>query len=319
MSRIIITLGFFDGVHKGHQFLLCELVNKANLLHAEPVVITYNQCSKPTKFASLLQEKNCFLNNDHCDYTVLSEPKQRIEKIKKIGINTIDLLDFTDIQNMAAEEFLKSVLVQKYHPLAILIGYDTRFGFNRSGDVQFLYNHSEKYNYEVYQIPPYQMEQHLISSTLIRNTLKSGEVHLAHKYLGYYYSLSGVVQHGKKMGTKIGFPTMNLKVNFPQKLVPHAGIYFTCTRIKDKFYFSGTNIGYAPTLNTENKIRIETHLLDFSQDMYNQEIEIFFLERMRAEIRFPAWENLAQQIKEDMEQIKVKSLQYGLLAPELFL
>ena len=291
-NQSVITIGTFDGVHLGHQFLLKETVRIAHELSAKSSVITY-------------QRHPIEITNDKIFPYLLTEPQKREELIKQIGIQDIYYLNFTkEMSKMRAIDFLRDILVGKYNPLAIVIGYDTHFGVDREGNADLLEKNQNILNYQLIKIQPYIIDDRPISSTFIRNLIRYGEVDMINKYLGYNYSIQGVVVQGKKIGRSINIPTINLEPNEPNKLIPAGGVYSTNIKINNSLYSGITNIGYAPTIKNESKFTIETHILDFEDIIYGKNIELFFIKKIRDEIKFGSLQELKKQIEIDIEKVK---------------
>ena len=306
-NRPVITIGSFDGVHLGHQFLLNETVKKAKEIGEESIVLTY-----PRHPDEIFYEDHCEPVHDtvceqaHSSF-LLTEYEKREAQIIGIGIDQIHYITFDKtLSRMKADDFLKNILVKKFNPSYIVAGYDTHFGVNREGDVQFLIEKSNIYDYQVLKVDSFELDNKIVSSTLIRSLIKNGFVYDVKKYLGSYYSILGTVVKSKQIGRTIGFPTINLRPKEKNKLIPKNGIYFTCMKIDNKLYDGATNIGFSPTLKKGNVLEIETYLLDFSDDVYGKEIELFFIDWIRHEMFFDNVDELTKQIKNDIEEIKKK-------------
>jgi len=290
LERPILTLGSFDGLHLGHQFVLKETIRIASEHHAPAIVITFSQ-----------HPRLCVVK--HQDPFLLTDNTKRDQLIKEIGIHHIENLIFNEeMASMAAYDFLK-MIVEKYHPQAIVVGYDTHFGKGREGNADFLCQHAEALDFKVYKLPLFTVEGTAPASTLIRQLLTEGKVDEVVKYLGRPFSLAGKVVKGKQLGTRIDFPTINLLPFDKLMLIPASGVYFTYALVNGGKYYGVTNIGTSPTLKSENIVQVETHLLDFSGEVYGAEVEVFFLKRLRDEKRFDNAEDLIQQIKTDISQI----------------
>ena len=310
--RPVLTIGTFDGVHLGHQYLLKKTVKKAKELGTESIVITYSK--HPNEVLNSVANIYCPPhvsgggrggNRDESPKYLLTEYKKRDELIKKTGIDKIHYIDFDiAMSQMTAEDFIKNVLIKNFNPSHLVIGYDTHLGVNQSGTREYIKEKAREYDCETIEVESYKKNNLIVSSTLIRNLLKEGCVDSAMTLLGDYYSVIGKVVSNKKIGRKIGFPTMNLKPLEESKLIPKSGIYFTCTKLDDHYYLGATNIGTSPTIKTENQIEIETFLIDFSGDAYEKEIELFFIEKIRDEKCFDSIEDLTEQIKKDIEVVK---------------
>jgi len=289
--RPVITIGSFDGLHLGHQFVLKETLRIANELSAPAIVITFTIHPK-------------IFINAHNKPFLLIDTQKRNEYIKEIGIHQIENLKFdSHLATMPAIDFLKYI-VDTYHPRMIVTGYDTHFGANRSGNTDFLFAHANEFGFQVHKLSPFLVEGTIPSSSLIRYLITSGNVSTAHKYLGRPFSLSGKVVTGQKIGSTIGFPTMNICLNDPFLLIPATGVYFTFTIIDGKKYYSATNIGICPTLKSENQISIETHLLDYNGSAYDYIIEIFFMQQIRLEKKCKNAQALIDTIQSDIKKIR---------------
>jgi len=290
-NPIALTIGAFDGVHLGHQHLLKETVSISKKLELEPVVITYS--NHPNEILKTKDTK--FL---------LTDCEKKDELIKKTGIEKIHYIDFDKkLSLMSADDFIKDVLMNLFNPAYIVVGYDTHFGVNKSGNIDFIKAKAESYGYKVIEIKPFP-DANAISSTMIRKLILEGKVDKAANLLGYNYSIKGNVVSNKKIGRTIGFPTINLQPNEKNIIIPQSGVYHTNVKVQDKLYNSVTNIGVAPTVKKENITEIETFLIDFSDDLYNKDVEIIFFERLRDEMCFNNMDELKKQIEIDVMKVK---------------
>lgn len=291
-QRPVLTIGSFDGVHIGHQFLLQETQKIAKQLNTYPIVLTFDK--HPNKI--LKTEVQPFL---------LTEYDKREKLIKDSGICFIVCMNFDrDMSLMHPSTFLKKLVIEKYNPKAIVVGYDSHFGKDRTGNIELLNQYSDEYNYQVIQIPQFLVNGVLPKSSIIRDLIKEGNVDTAKMYLGRTYSIKGSVVRGKQIGRKLGYPTINIYPTEPHKLIPQQGVYATQVLIENKLYNSATNIGTAPTIKTEKKIEIESFIFDFNDEVYNQEVELFFLKKLRNERQFANQNELIKQITTDIQTIK---------------
>ena len=202
---------------------------------------------------------------------------------------------------MSPEQFVENILVKKLGAKLLVVGYDHRFGKNREGNFDYLINNAPRYGFEVEEIPKQEIDQAAVSSTKIRKALLSGDVHTATKYLGRPYMLSGLVKEGNKMGRKLGFPTANIQIIDPNKLIPADGVYAVKVFLKNKTYEGMLNIGIRPTFGGLNKT-IEVHIFDFEKDIYGEELTLAFVDRIREEMKFSGPEQLKKQLNKDQEQ-----------------
>ncbi|MBC8415385.1 MAG: bifunctional riboflavin kinase/FAD synthetase [Candidatus Cloacimonetes bacterium] len=288
----VITMGTFDGVHLGHQKLLQELKSKAREHGGEAVVITYYHHPLETIHKSTFPY-------------LLTEKEKKEELLKMYGVDCVLYLDFSEnMVNISAEDFLCNIIIGEVKAKAIVIGYDTHFGKNRSGDFQFLKENSRNYNYEIDIIEPYKIDNRIISSSLIRDLVREGDMQYVSELLGRNYSASGVVKTGHRIGHGLGFPTINLHPADNHKLVPGIGVYICEVEFLGSRYKAVTNVGYSPTLKNTGIKEIETHILDFKGDLYNTPVEIFFHKKLRNELHFENKDKLIGMIEKDIKLTK---------------
>lgn len=228
--------------------------------------------------------------------------------IEKAGIDNLVIHPFDkEFASLSAEEFVKKVLVDIFNIQKIVIGYDHRFGKNRTADINDLIAFGNQYNFEVEQISAEELNEVAVSSTKIRNALSDGNIELANSFLGYNYAITGMVVQGKQLGRTIGFPTANISINEDYKLIPNSGVYVVECKIENQSYFGMMNIGTNPTVeNTNQKQKLEVNIFDFDQDVYGKSINISFLKRIRSEQKFGSLDALKAQIAND----KVTSLRF---------
>ena len=226
--------------------------------------------------------------------------------IKNAAIDNLVIHPFDkEFSQLTAEDFVKQVLVDKFNIHKIIIGHDHRFGKNRTANIDDLISFGEKYGFEVEQISAEEIQEVAISSTKIRNALLEGNIKLANQYLGYTYTISGIVIKGNQLGRTIGFPTANIEIKEGYKLIPSNGVYIVKTLVEKQIVFGMMNIGTKPTVGGTSQ-SIEVHFFDFNDDIYDKTIEISFLERIRDEQKFESIELLKKQLSED----KLKSLKF---------
>lgn len=289
----IVTIGTFDGVHIGHQKIIEQLVKTAHSENLESCVLTFF----PHPRMVLQKDANIKLIN------TIEERKQLLEKA---GIDALFVKKFTkDFSRLGAEEFVKDLLVDTLHTKKVIIGYDHRFGRNRSADINNLRDFGEKYNFTVEEIPMQDVEDVAVSSTKIRKALLDGDIETANSFLGYPFMLSGTVVKGKQLGKTINFPTANLFIEEAYKLIPKHGAYIVKSQIGDVAVFGMMNIGLNPTVKGD-KESIEIHFFNFNRDIYDQKLEVELLYRLRDEQQFNSIEALKAQLEKD----KAFSLKY---------
>lgn len=285
-KQTILTLGTFDGVHIGHQKLLKKLVHEALNNNYESVLLTFF----PHPRMVLKQDSQIKL---------LNTIEEKTHLIEKTGINTLIIHPFDAIfSELSAEDFVKKILVNQLNISKIIIGYDHKFGKNRSADIHDLIVLGNKYNFEVEQISAKEIDAISVSSTKIRKALAEGNIDLANQYLGYTYTLNGKIVHGQKIGRSIEFPTANLEIDKEYKLIPKNGVYIVSSVIDTKLVFGMMNIGNKPTLGV-NLASIEIHFFNFNQDIYNQVISVNLILKIRDEEKFDSLESLKAQLIKD--------------------
>ena len=284
------TIGFFDGVHRGHRFLLEQVKEEAAGKGLCPSVITF-----PTHPRQVLQP----------DFhpQLLSTPAEKLHLLEEAGIANCILLPFTaELSRLSAKEFML-LLRTDYNVRTLVIGYDHRFGHNRLESFEDYVRYGQELDIDIVQARAYTQENAKVSSSAIRELLSQGEVHTASRLLGYPYPLEGTVTDGYRVGRKIGFPTANLRVDHPFKLVPAEGVYAVKVEVEGQQHLGMLNIGHRPTLNNGADRSIEVHILDFAGDIYRQNIRIEFLRFLRPETKFASIEELISQIEKDKEAI----------------
>jgi len=287
-QKSVITIGTFDGVHIGHRKILEKITHSAKDLNCESIVLTFFPHPR-----MVLQENSSI--------KLLNTMEEKGKLLQKIGIDNLIIHPFDkEFSQLSAEEFVKKVLVEQLQIQKIIIGYDHRFGRNRTADINDLIVFGEKYDFEVEQISAQEIDDIAISSTKIRTALAEGTISLANEYLGYNYFFSGTVIKGNQLGRTIGFPTANIQIKEDYKLIPKNGVYIVKSYLQEELIYGMMNIGNRPTVNGTNQT-IEVHFLNFNEDLYGQEITIEFLEFIRDEQKFDSLDALKNQIQKDKE------------------
>ncbi len=287
-KKTIVTLGTFDGVHIGHTAILKKLIQNTENGKFESTVLTFFPHPR-----MILQEAS--------DLKLLNTITEKIELLEKIGIENLIIHPFDEsFAQLSAEEFVKDILVDQLHIQKIIIGYDHRFGKNRTANIDDLTAFGLQYGFEVEQISAQEINDISISSTKIRTALENGEINLANDYLGYSYFLSGTVVKGKQLGRTIGFSTANIELEEEYKLVPKNGVYVVTAEIDGKSVYGMMNIGFNPTVQGKIKT-IEVHFFNFNADIYNLNIRVAILHRIRSEKKFESIALLQQQLEKDKE------------------
>lgn len=289
-KKSIVTIGTFDGVHIGHKRILEKIIISAKELNCESVALTFFPHPR------MILQENSFVK-------LLNTMEEKIVLLQKTGIDNLIIHPFDkEFSQLTAEEFVKNILVDQLQIQKIIIGYDHRFGRNRTADIQDLIRFGKEYGFEVEQISAQEIDDIAVSSTKIRTALADGTIALANEYLGYNYFFTGTVIKGKQLGRTIGFPTANIHIEEDYKLIPKNGVYLVKSLLNGKLIYGMMNIGKRPTVDGENQT-IEVHFIDFDQNLYDQEITMEVLDFIRDEQKFDSLEALKNQIQKDKEQL----------------
>ena len=284
-ENFAIALGFFDGVHIGHKAVIESAVNYARENNLKSAVITFRE------------HPCCYLWNVSPKYILLR--KVREEKIKELGVDYLYELDFSKLCKMSADEYLQNVLVEYFRPKSISSGQNHNFGCDKSGNSEFLKENSHKYGYKYFETADVKYDGDTVSSTRIRKCLTEGNIKSANAMLGYRFSISGEVIRGRQIGRTIGYKTANIK--YPNELItlPY-GVYSTEAKVGNEIYKAIANFGVRPTVNGTDEI-LEVHILGFDEDIYGENIEVFFYKMIRKEQKFSSLDELKKQIKKDIK------------------
>jgi len=288
-KNAVVTLGNFDGVHKGHKQLINRTIQQAKEIDGTSIIITFNP--HPLR---VLKTKN--------RPPIITLYDQKKELLCKTGVDVLLSIPFTfEFAGISPFDFLKTILVDKMGVKKIIVGTDYSFGKERKGNVEFLKSHAAQYGYEViiHDLINTEKDRERISSTRIRNLIKEGQVSEMPNLMGRFYQISGVVEKGRNRGGKlIGFPTANL--NLIDELCPKNGVYAVTVEINSNILFGVANIGFSPTFE-DHIFTVEVHILDFSDDIYGEHIRVNFIERLRGEKKFSGISELKDQISKDVE------------------
>ncbi|GAA4080263.1 bifunctional riboflavin kinase/FAD synthetase [Flavobacterium cheonanense] len=292
-KKSVVTIGTFDGVHIGHKKILERIIFNAKELNCESVVLTFFPHPR-----MVLQ--------DNSVVQLLNTVDEKTLLLEKTGIDNLIIHPFNqEFSRLTAEEFVKEILVNQLNIRKIIIGYDHRFGRNRTANINDLIVFGKEYGFEVEQISAQEINDNAVSSTKIRNAILEGNITLANNYLGYNYFFSGIVVKGKQLGRTIGFPTANIKINEDYKLIPKNGVYIVKSNYDKKTIFGLMNIGTRPTVDGTNQT-IEVFFLDFDKTIYDKTLTIEIIEFIREEQKFDSLNDLKNQINED----KIFALNY---------
>ena len=288
IGNAAITIGNFDGVHLGHVQIFKNLV-KEHIHGLQSMVMTF------------WPHPRTVLTGD-TEMRFLTSMQEKTELLKKIGIQHLLILPFTkEFSEILAGEFVEHILVEKIGVKKILLGYDHHFGKNREGNIHYLSKLSSQFKYQIEEIPRQEIDHLAISSSQIRRFLEEGKPESASHLLGRDYSLTGKVIEGNKLGRTIGFPTANLELTFPQKLIPKRGVYAVYTEVKGKEYKGMMNIGIRPTVNGLS-LTLEVNIFNFSDFIYGETITVKFVKYLREEQKFPSIDVLKHQLDLDRQE-----------------
>lgn len=289
-ARIDVTIGNFDGVHLGHREFLDHIRQSAKDDNAKFVVITF--VPHPLQ---ILKAHSGFLINTYLE---------RRELLAECGVDYLIEIDFTrDFSTLNPDEFLENYIFSFKGINKLYLGYDFAFGANKSGDFHLAKKMCQKYNVELVLQQEYKVEASSVSSTQVRNAITAGDIEKVTELLGRQYFLSGRVIKGEGRGKLIGFPTANLGYE-KDLIIPAKGVYITQVQVKNMLYNAVTNIGVNPTFNTGYGVHVESHLIDFTHDIYGEEIRVSFIKKIRDEKKFPSVNDLVAQITQDVKTAK---------------
>lgn len=292
----VVTIGTFDGVHLGHQKILQTLLDEAQRIDGESVLLTF------------YPHPRMILYPESHGMKLLQTQAEKMEKLAEFGLQNLIIYPFSfDFSRLTALEFVRDILVNKLHVRKIVIGYDHQFGKNREGNIQYLKDIADTYEFEVIEIPAQDIDEVNISSTKIREALLKGDVKRAAVFLGQCYQLSGKVIRGRALGRTIGYPTANIEVNSDLKLVPGIGVYAVEVHVGGKTLRGMLNIGRRPTVVSTDNVNLEVHILDFQEDIYDKVITLRFIEWIRDEQKFESVEALKQQLQKDEKFVRTSA------------
>jgi len=284
-----LTIGTFDGMHKGHLHLISELKKTSKSCAAPSVVVTFN----PNPFT--------VLNNMQKQEYHLIEDTDKYEILNSMGVDFLLELNFDrKMANISAKDFLRDFIVTPFNPQSIIIGYDHHFGKDRIGNKEFLTKNQSTHGYNLKVVGPFKIEDEIISSSLIRKLIREGNVATANRHLGRNYKVGGKIIEGDSIGRELDFPTANIDISAINQIIPKNGVYFIKTKINEDNYYGMCNIGRRPTVSSENKVSMEVHIFNYSDfDLYAQFIEIEFVDYVRNEKKFKNTEELKSQLIKD--------------------
>ncbi|ADB36853.1 bifunctional riboflavin kinase/FAD synthetase [Spirosoma linguale] len=289
LPNAVVTSGTFDGVHRGHQIILSRLTEVAQASGGESVLITY------------WPHPRTVVSNDSQNLKLLTTLEEKIELLDQAGVEHLVVIPFTrSFSELTSEEYIRQILLDKIGTKKLVIGYDHRFGRDREGGFDYIQAHQSEYGFEVEEIPRQDVEAVGVSSSKIRAALNEGNVHTANLFLGRPYNLTGTIVKGRQLGRTIGFPTANMQVDDPAKLIPANGVYAVDVEYAGQTLGGMLNIGFRPTVAGTHQT-IETYIFDFDKDIYGEHMTLRFREFLRPEQKFEGLPALVAQLKRDEE------------------
>lgn len=284
-KNLSLALGYFDGVHLGHQIVIKSAVDYAKENGKKSAVITF-------------KDHPCCHFYGVCPKYILSR-SEREDEIAKLGVDYLYELEFDDeLSALTAEEYLKDILIKYFSPISISTGFNHHFGLKKSGDANFLRKNQQEFGYKYFEIPAQKIDNKTISSTAIRNYLQEGKIENANKMLGKKFSISSEVVEGQKFGRELGFRTAN--IIYPPEIVE---IPFGVYEVQTSYGKGLTNFGIRPTINSSKKPVMETHILNFDKNIYGEKIRVEFTKMLRKEHKFNSIDELKKQISDDITKI----------------
>jgi riboflavin kinase/FMN adenylyltransferase len=289
VENAVVTTGTFDGVHVGHRKILNRLGQVAENVNGESVLLTFYPHPR-----SVLQPES--------QIKMLNTLDEKIDLLEKAGIDNLIIHPFTkEFSRTSSVEFVRDILVNKIGTKKLVIGYDHHFGRNREGSFEHLKEFGPMYGFDVEEISALDIDEVNVSSTKIRKALEEGDVQTANTFLSYSYPLMGKVIRGEKLGRSIGYPTANIDIEESIKLIPANGVYAVKVKVEGEQFSGMLNIGVRPTVSQSQKKSVEVNIFDFDRDIYDEEITVEFIQRIRNEKKFNSGEELAEQLKQDKE------------------
>jgi riboflavin kinase / FMN adenylyltransferase len=294
--KTYIALGSFDGLHIGHMGLINKTLQLSKSSNVKSMIYTFKN------------HPLTVINKDKVP-KLLMDNETKIKLLDSLGVDTVNFVNFnSDYMKISPEDFIVN-MVEYYNLQGLIVGFNYRFGYKNAGDIELLKKYSEKLGFELHVIDSVTYKDEIVSSSRIRNLIASGRVHEANEMLISPYMLSGRVVRGKQLGRTIGFPTVNLEYDKNFQL-PGTGVYYTAVRYENKLYKGITSVGFNPTVEPSNeKISIETYILNFDKEIYDDNIKVYFIHKIREEIEFSSLELLVEQLKLDKAYAEGRNLE----------
>lgn len=288
----VVTIGTYDGVHRGHQQIIKRINQIAERQGGESIIVTFHP------------HPRLVINPDDTSLQLINTLEEKAALLDKYEVDNLVVVPFSrEFSQQPPEDYIQDFLWKKFQPKVIVIGYDHHFGNNREGDIHMMREHGKRLGFEVEEISKQTVSDIAVSSTKVRKALAEGKVEKAHEFLGHPFSITGVVVKGENKGKSLGFPTANIEVANPNKLIPTIGVYAIKAQHNGTVYDGMLNIGTRPTFDG-NQETIEAHLFDFDKDIYGEHLQVDFIRFVRNEIKFNSADELIDQLKKDEETVK---------------
>jgi riboflavin kinase / FMN adenylyltransferase len=290
LKHTAVTTGTFDGVHLGHKTIIDKLISVAKQIDGESVLLTFYPHPRMVLFP-----------DDH-QIRLLNTQSEKEQLLESCGIDHLVVINFTkEFSRLSSLEFVRNILANKLKAKKLVIGYDHHFGRNREGSFAHLLEFGSLYGFEVEEIPAKDIDEVAVSSSKIRKAIEAGDIDTANKYLGYAYSFTGKVIKGKQLGRTIGYPTANIAITDPYKLIPAIGVYAVKVMFAKQTYEGMLSIGKNPTVSNQNILSIEVNIFEFNADIYNKEITVFIYKKLRDEEKYSSLDELKAQLAVDKQ------------------
>lgn len=286
----VVTIGTFDGVHLGHQKILQRLADIKSQTGLRTLVLTFDPHPRKVLFP------------EQKDLKLLTSVPERLELLEQKGVDITVVYPFTSaFSETDSSYYIEHILLKQLQVRYLVIGHDHRFGRHRSGNFETLQDYANRGHFFLEEIPAQDLDQIAVSSSKIRKALEDDQLELANRYLGHPYFITALVVKGKQLGRKLGYPTANLRVEDPEKILPANGVYFVEVSVGQESLHGMMSIGYNPTTDNDQDLKLEVHIFDFDGDLYNKHLSVRFLKQLRKEERFSDLGSLQEQLKRDEE------------------
>ncbi|MBQ3619339.1 MAG: bifunctional riboflavin kinase/FAD synthetase [Bacteroidales bacterium] len=287
-----VAVGTFDGLHLGHRLIVEKLVDTAKIHNLKSVILTFNPHPRKVLFPD-------------CNLNLILSPEEKVEVLSTTGIDYLIVHQFDKkFASIKSDAFMRDVLVGQLGMKYLVSGFNNHFGCDRMGDNVTLNSYGKSFGFDISRIDAAQLNGISASSTLVRNALIDGDVQKAAEILGYSFYISGKVVHGKKIGTKIGFPTANVMRDCNDKIIPKDGVYAAGIQVRGNLYSSVVNIGENPTVSDRGVTTIEAYIIDFEGDIYGEDVRVFFYRRIRDQRKFNSLNELTEAIRHDIVELE---------------